>query len=126
MTFMLEDSKKFKDGAPKRGQMLVYTRQKVFFEKYEDLNDAEEIFSKNEVLEMHLFDREKEYRIVKTRSKRNPSGYIEAMIMNNDNMDTYEEIVNVDGDKKMKVINMISYGETGMISIDNYRLAMEV
>lgn len=126
MAFVIQYSEKFKTEAPKTGQMLIYTRMKVIFEKYSDLEEVIAIFNNNEVLEMHLFDNEREYRLVKTRSKRVQNGYIEAVILKDDKTDTYEEIVNVDNNKKMKVINMINYGETGMISIDNYRLAMEV
>lgn len=126
MAFEIQESQKFKTQAPKKGQMLLYTRTQVIFEPYNDLAEVADIFNQNEVLELHLFDYEREYRLVKTRSKRVENGYIEAVIIKDDNIDTYEEIVNVDNHQKMKVINMIHYGDTGMISIDNYRLAMEV
>lgn len=127
MEFILQESELFKEGAPTVGQMLVYTRQEVIFKQYNDLSEVIKIFTENEVLEMHLFDKEKEYRTVKTRSKRVSKGYIETLISATDNKeDSYEEVVNVDGSRKLKVINILSYSETGMISIDNYRLVMEV
>ena len=127
MGFILQESELFKEGAPTVGQMLVYTRQEVIFKQYNDLSEVIKIFAENEVLEMHLFDKDKEYRTVKTRSKRVSKGYIETLISAIDNKeDVYEEVVNVDGGRKLKVINILNYSETGMISIDNYRLVMEV
>ena len=127
MEFILQESKLFKDGAPTVGQMLIYTRQEVIFKQYNDLSEVIKIFTENEVLEMHLFDKDKEYRTVKTRSKRVAKGYIETLISAIDNKeDSYEEVVNVDSGRKLKVINILNYSETGMISIDNYRLVMEV
>ena len=64
MGFILQESELFKEGAPTVGQMLVYTRQEVIFKQYNDLSEVIKIFAENEVLEMHLFDKDKEYRTV--------------------------------------------------------------
>ncbi len=67
------------DKAPHSGYMLLYTRQNVVFEKYdfENIDDIKNnILSKvdkmpnNELLEVHLFDNDKEYRAIKTTSHR--------------------------------------------------------
>ena len=56
------------DKAPHSGYMLLYTRQDVIFEKYDNIDNIKnDILSKvdsksnNELLEVHLFDNEKEY-----------------------------------------------------------------
>ena len=65
------------DKAPHSGYMLLYTRQDVIFEKYDNIDNIKnDILSKvdsksnNELLEVHLFDNEKEYRAIKTTSHR--------------------------------------------------------
>lgn len=59
-----------KGKAPESGWILAYTRKKVIFHTYENLSALEEELNGEELLELHLFDDEKEYRCLATRSKR--------------------------------------------------------
>ena len=56
--------------APKSGQLLAYTRKKVYFQPYDSLSEVKELLQNETLLELHLFDRDKEYRAIMTRSRR--------------------------------------------------------
>ena len=60
--------------APKSGQLLAYTRKEVYFQPYGSLAEAEGLLQEKTLLELHLFDNDKEYRAIVTRSKRFPDG----------------------------------------------------
>lgn len=120
--------------APHRGQLLVYTRTKVLFEKYADLNEVKNLLAGKELLEVHLFDKNKEYRAVATRGKRKfkdcNNGVIEHEAeFENDEMRVYKENVLLDNKYKtygsITVLNHIDYDENGMAKFDDYRLVME-
>lgn len=120
--------------APGSGYALIYTRQKVIFKAYNDIGKLREEIKNDELLEIHLFDDNIEYRAVSTRSKRYPEGVIEAVIgEKNEDQSIFEEEVLIDqreervllerkGQEKITVLNCISYDENGMAFIDNYRL----
>lgn len=114
--------------APKCGQYLIYTRKSVLFEHYDSLKEIEDICNGNEILEMHLFDQDKEYRAIATKSKRFPSGVIEYVseIDDSDSTMVYIDHTAFDSAKKgsLDVWNHISYDDNGMITIDDYRLVM--
>ncbi len=116
--------------APPRGYALIYTRQNVIFEAYdslEELRSGIEADKKNdELLEIHLFDNDKEYRSVSSQSSRYSDGLIEAIIDfdADDEINIYKEEVLLEGKEqgKITVLNHIFYNENGMACIDNYRL----
>ena len=129
--------------APASGQMLIYTRLKVVFAPYKNLKDVQEVIESEEVLEMHLFDTDKEYRCIATESKRYVAGFIEhiADFKADEAESVYKETVLLEdgcrlggesgSDNKLTVLNHISYGDTdsdgaknqnGMAIIDDYRL----
>ncbi|HIZ60863.1 MAG TPA: hypothetical protein H9967_09190 [Candidatus Dorea faecipullorum] len=125
--------------APKSGQLLAYTRKEVYFQPYDSLAEAEGLLQEKTLLELHLFDNDKEYRAIVTRSKRFPDGMIETIadFSEEDASEVYRENAQllkedsrktqVSGSTKPKVItvlNHISYEETGMAYVDNYRLQM--
>ncbi len=124
--------------SPSQGQMLVYTRAEVIFKGYSSLDEVKKLIEGKEVLEIHLFDNDKEYRCVKTRSSKKdadgnmkyPQGIIEAIVDFDveDALKYYAETVlleaNEDKHKKMTVYNEIGYSDTGMLYVKNYRLAM--
>lgn len=115
--------------APCQGHMLVYTREKIIFQPYISLEEVQQILREKELLEIHLFDSEKEYRAVVTRSPRF-HGIIENMadFKEQDRVDTYADVTMLDGEKQetLTVLNHIHFDEeTGMADIDNYRLKME-
>lgn len=121
--------------APAAGQYLIYTRKAVLFAAYTSMAEVDAILQKhseNGILEIHLFDDKKEYRAVASSSKRYPEGVIEYVseIADTDEAEIYVDHTLLDpdaatsGQKILNVLNHISYGENGMISIDDYRLVM--
>lgn len=115
--------------APKRGQMLAYTRTQVIFQSYADLDEVKQILEDAEILELHLFDDGKEYRSIASRSPRFKDGVIETVVngeADNEN-NIYSETVASEEEygTAITVLNHIHYDEkSGMADIDNYRLKM--
>ena len=116
--------------APESGIMLVYTRKKVIFERYQSLQQAGERLRGEEILEVHLFDKEKEYRALASQSKRFPGHFIDKVfrVEEKDKDCIYsQEIllemteVNKTGMEKIQVNNHIPYSDTGMAVIDRYQ-----
>ena len=135
-TFKFQDLKRINE-APKHGHMLAYTRRRVIFHPYTDLSFLDKELEEEELLEIHLFDSDKEYRAIKTRSPRYTGGIIEAvalfeetegMIVNSEQ--EAESVYRLDTvtEKNMGILTVlhhISYDENnGMAKIDNYRLKM--
>lgn len=114
--------------APDRGQMLAYTRKQLIFQEYAGLEDVKQRLGNDEVLELHLFDQNCEYRAMASRSPRFPEGAIEAVVQfaEADKSEIYQETVELEnGFGTMEVLNHIWYDpESGMAHIDNYRLRM--
>lgn len=116
--------------APSQGQMLVYTRNNVFFEPYDSIESVKNKFKEDEVLEIHMFDEDKEYRAILSTSKRFKEGKIEAIVdFANKKDSVYPEHILLENtyaaQGKITVLNHIVYGENGMASIDQYRFVME-
>lgn len=114
--------------APKRGTIYATFIDKMVYKKYESIDEIEELVTKDNLLEIHLFDKEKELRFLKTRDE----GIVQYLISDNMEYDIYEEELYVSGEnidkqdnlsKKIKVVNYIKYDENDMIHIINYRLA---
>lgn len=118
-----------KGEAPERGWVLAYTREEVLFQPYGSIDELEQKLSSAELLELHLFDQEKEYRCLSTRSKRFPKGMIETVEDFTGTESTiYAERIQLSqsmGGGRITVLNHIHYNdENGMAIIDNYRLKM--
>lgn len=110
--------------APEKGWLLALTRQRVIFEPYHHLNDVTEKLSDMDLLELHLFDEQKEYRMLS--SARRPIEWTADFDVT-DIEHTYEEKMYLEAPykgKKLTVYNHIHYDENGMIQIDDYRLSM--
>lgn len=75
--------------APKNGFALLYTRKNVHFFKYQLEKLRQQIPS--DLLEMHLFDRDKEYRCIASRGKKAKNGYIEHIADFSINADEEEQ-----------------------------------
>ncbi|MDO5423021.1 MAG: hypothetical protein Q4F41_04780 [Eubacteriales bacterium] len=116
--------------APERGQILAYTRlERPIFHAYESLGQIEEEIAGKELIEIHLFDREREYRAVAARRR-----IIETLadFPENDRERVYAETVLLEDGGTITVLNHIRYDveisgdedATGMAVIDNYRLRM--
>lgn len=118
--------------APEYGTMYAIYIDKVLYELYtrEQLLEKENL--EVNLLELHLFDKEKEYRYIKKRK-----GYIETEISDetvelNDKDDKYEETIFTlkknqekpdENHGEVRVINYIKYDENDLLTIQDYRLA---
>lgn len=159
-------AQKEKGAVPEQGYLLAYTVEQVIFRKYHSLDELDVIFKKadaidgikdngaaqKDILEIHLFNREKEYRALASKSKRNIlSADLCAIehIADFKNTDlssdagsgkknresVYIEKIQLEqafikpeyGIRKeyITVLNHISYNEDGMAKVDDYRLVME-
>ena len=120
------DNLKRLEEAPERGQILAYTRREVLFHSYESLESIREELQDKTILEMHLFDENKEYRCIATESKCFPKGVIEYIAEFSDDSDVYKEKTLVEkgyDTDTLTVMNHIRYEKSnGMAVIDDYRL----
>lgn len=110
--------------APKDGYVLAYFRQKVLFQKLEP--DVKQQISENQkmLLELHVFDNDREYRLVRCETGK----FIEAVVSDENGLEKKVETVQVESGFKevmprLQIVNYIDYDENGMLSIRNYRFA---
>ena len=116
------------DNAPQKGTIYATFIDRMVYEKYEKLSDIEQYLLEDRLLELHLFDKEKELRFLKTREK----GILRFEISDDTEYDdTYEECLYVSADsvdqqdnltEKILVVNYIKYDKNDMLHIVNYRL----
>ncbi len=94
--------------------------------EYKTYNSLQDIINQENwtdgLLELHLFDKEKEYRYIQKRN-----GFISIIIddskKNFSYDDIYEEHIYVTGSKqKVAVVNYITFDEDDLLQIENYRL----
>ncbi len=116
--------------APEEGHLLAYARDKVIFEKYSSLSQAEEWLKDKDILELHLFDREKEYRCLSSTSRRfaGQGGIIDLVeSFEDDPVSVYRDQTRLENRKEiLTVLNHITYDEEqGMAEVDSYRLIAE-
>ena len=118
--------------APGQGWVLAYLRKEVLFERYDSLEEVREHLEQEELLELHLFDQEKEYRAIVSQSRRYPAGVVETIAdFKLDEETAYKEEVYLEtkyqklGEKKIQIWNHLKYDENGMLEVDNYRLVMK-
>lgn len=122
---------KEKEKAPEKGWMLAYLRKEVLFQQYGSLGEVRDNIGEGELLELHLFDNEKEYRCIASQSRRYPSGIVETVADFDENIEsTYAESIYPEKDfqgfgEKIRLLNHLKYDENGMLEVDNYRLVME-
>lgn len=123
--------------APGCGMALILARSMVIYKPYGSLDEVDELMNDLEVLELHLFDHTKEYRCVKSESRRfeESGGIIEHIAdFKEEPFSVYEETVllehkmmEMSGKKIITVLNHIAYDDdlrtgSGMASINDYRL----
>lgn len=118
------DALKKINNAPSQGRMLLYLRSGVKFEGYSSLSNVKEIIGNQEILEIHLFDENKEYRALASESPRFSDGCIEWVSDFSEEECFLDQVVIDDSGKPMTIVNHISYDDTGMANIDDYRLVM--
>ena len=115
--------------APKRGIIYALFRDRVVFERYSIEKLEKSRFEGNNLLELHLFDEDMEYRVIRTRMNG-----CKEMVISDDTAgaeDIYEEEVLLagrDADSRenladtVKVVNYINYDENDLLKICGYRL----
>ena len=126
----IQESELFKK-APDSGYYLIYTGKKVEFKSYSSINQIfSSIDDECEILEIHLFDQEKEYRAIASESAvYNENQFVEHVADFPDREeDVYSDICFLENGGKITVLNHLGYGkdsdgnENGMIFVDDYRL----
>lgn len=107
--------------APEKGIIYALYTDRVVFDRYEKENLPNDAVLQNNLLELHLFDQNREYRFVRSRR-----GNIEAEIFDelSSSCEQYIESVFTDHEKipTVEVVNYISYDENDLMMINNYRL----
>lgn len=116
--------------APEKGMMYALYIDRVVYEPYTSIPSIEE----KDLLEVHLFDEEKEYRFIKRRNQKpidevisdelvlgkkatKENSYEEEIFTLKDKMEKLEDTTH-----RIKVVNYISYDENDLLTIENYRL----
>ena len=124
--------------APKQGCLLMYTRKKVIFEKYDCTGtDIKEyivpkvnVEKEDTILELHLFDTEREYhRTYPGSAKGTAECVVTKEESQKDDIDEYVEDILLEKKFKqvgsrIRVINYMKYDDNGMAEMYNYRLAL--
>ena len=114
--------------APQKGFLLAYTRDKVVFERYETLTYVESCLRNKELLELHLFDDNKEYRAIYSSSY---NAAIESVCEEKDcdKDEIYSVDIYLDGkyqtvspNNMITIVNILQYNEDGALSVVDYRL----
>ena len=112
---------------PERGMKYALYKDKVVYKAYNGLPDESEF--QDNLIEMHLFDEEKEYRYVRLSGGK----VIEKLISDESELGknissekkaeyTYTEKIYTTGENVVKVVNYISYDKNDIMMINNYRL----
>ena len=117
--------------APEPCYLLVYTRDEVIFEKDVSRSQVEERLKDSDILELHMFDRDREYRCLSSSSRRFASqgGVIDLIeeFPENDPDRVYPDPAKLENRRgTLTVLNHITYDEDrGMAEVDSYRLILE-
>lgn len=114
--------------APQTGTMYGVFTDKILYQKYDRADLLAEPPKEDKLLELHLFDAQKEYRCIRTRLQ----GFKEFEITDDcEHDDVYEEKIYVSGSnvdkqedlrEQVTVVNYIVYDENDLLHIPNYRL----
>ena len=115
--------------APQSGYILGYLSKEVVFEPYHSLDEVTHRFKDEDLLELHLFNDEKEYRTIQSRSIRyeKQNGIIEYIsdFDVSDNTVFCEDVL-LERGGSICVLNHIAYDSSnGMAVIDDSRLVMQ-
>ena len=128
----IDDLQDISGNAPEKGQVLAYFRDEVLFQGYDSINSVKDLCKGKVLLEIHLFNADKEYRAVSSTGNvgsktggtieytadfaYNPSSvFIEKMALDMDPGTT---------DRVVTVLNHLTYDQDGMASVDDYRMIM--
>lgn len=116
------------DKAPKQGTIYAAYIDKMVYKSYKRLEELAEYLLEEKLLEMHLFDQEKELRFWKTRSGEvrcceirdedcYDDSYVESSYILGKDIDQIKNLK-----QKIEVVNYIRYDENDLLHIVNYRL----
>lgn len=110
--------------APKEGYALACFRQEVLFQKLEPGVVRQISENRDMLLELHVFDKEREYRLMRCGTGE----FIETVVSDENGIEKKEETVQVESRfeglmRYLRIVNYIDYDENGMLSIRNYRFA---
>ena len=115
--------------APQSGFILGYLSKEVVFEPYRSVDEVTQRFKDEDLLELHLFNEEKEYRALQSRSVRYAANngiieYVSDFEVSDDTV--FREDVLLEHGGKIRVLNHIAYDDSnGMAVIDDSRLAVK-
>lgn len=131
------------DKAPEKGFVLAYTRQNIIFEEYSEKVYVAKLLENKDILEIHLFDANKEYRAISSTGNRKFGKNQQSEVAiehiadftseHNEDYEIYKDNILLDKtDEKFKVdqdsitvINKILFDSNGMANIADYRLVIE-
>ena len=115
------------DNAPDKGTMYALYVDRVVFKAYSKDELLNDLYLEDKLLELHLFDKSKEYRYINARNDS-----IETVVSDEVNHDdVYVEKIYVQAkadeetskdSKCIEVVNYIKYDENDLLNICNYRL----
>jgi len=118
------------EGVPQKGFIYATFVDEIVSKRYSDLSEIEEYLAKDNFLEIHLFDAQKEVRFVRTAGKgvvrvvvsaedesQYDDRYCEQAYWTENHVDKHDKLSD-----KIEVVNYINYDENDMIQIVNYRL----
>lgn len=113
--------------APEKGIMYALYIDRMVFQKYTKDQLTKDAYLEDKLLEMHLFDENKEYRYIKSRLKEiecviddsieHEDKYVETTYIQS-NLD--EEVTS--SSNRVNVVNYIQYNDEDLLTITNYRL----
>ena len=111
---------------PDSGTMYALYIDRVVYKPYDKNELLNDLYLEDKLLELHLFDENKEYRYINSRQEE-----IEYVVSDEiEYDDVYIEKVYVqegideetnDNSKMVEVVNYIKYDENDLLSISNYR-----
>lgn len=114
--------------APCRGTVYAVFADEIVYKRYEKKEDLEEKLKKSGLLELHLFDKNQEYRYIKARrgeieeiisdeSVSHDDCYVEEVYVLGRNADRQDDL-----GKKAGIVNYLTYDENDLLMICGYRM----
>ena len=113
--------------APDAGKMYALYIDRVVYKNYSKKELGNDSSFSDNLLELHLFDDNKEYRFIHARNED-----VETVIDDSvEHDDTYTEQIYVqagcdadpaDSTEKVEIVNYIRYDDDDLLTINNYRL----
>lgn len=114
--------------APEQGMIYATYIDRLVLQPYQNKGELAPYLKEENLLELHLFDKEKELRFLKTRNggikryeipgnETYDDTYVESSYLLGKNIDRQENLT-----QKIEVVNYIRYDENDLLHIVNYRL----